>query len=90
MWVRSQDKEKFMDYIGFQLIQGKDPIRLNCRVQVDDSNNTAIMGSNNGAIYCLGIYRTKERALKILDDIMVVIRDSVPDYPDAIYIMPEQ
>jgi hypothetical protein len=89
MWVRSQDKETFMDFSGFKLFQGKEQIRLQCRISVNDSLNTAIVGKSD-SLYCLGIYETKERALEILDDIMIIIRDTIPDYPDSIYIMSKE
>ena len=74
MWVRSQNKETFMDFNGFTLYEGKEQIRLQCRISVDNKENTAIIGKNDGA-YCLGIYKTRERALEILNDIQIRIRD---------------
>ena len=75
MWIRSQDKEILMDSNGFTLYTGIEQIKLQCRRIVNDNLNTAIMGKNSGAWYYLGTYKTKERALEILNQIQKEIID---------------
>lgn len=57
MWVRSQDKTILMDVKEFKLESGK---------------NNFIVGFN-GCFKDLGIYSTKEKALKVLDMIQKFI-----------------
>ena len=75
MWIRSQDEETLMDSNGFTLYEGIEQIKLQCRRIVNDNLNTAIMGKNSGAWYYLGTYKTKERALEVLNDIQKEIID---------------
>ena len=93
MWIRSQDKEIFMDFSGFLLFEGINSINKNWKIQVQDDNNTIIAGTNNSRLCDLGIYKTKERALEILNDIQKEIANCLPankDQYNIVFEMPKE
>lgn len=57
LWIRSQDKEMLVNSNGFQLQQ-----------HYEDSPCQIFAVWNNNYM-CVGAYKTKERALEILDEI---------------------
>ena len=68
MWVRSQNKELLVDVDNFNVIQ-------------DDYYYTYAINSGveDNAYYELGEYKTKERALEVLDEIQKAIEDLPTD-----------
>lgn len=66
MWIRSQNKELLVDVDNFNVIQ-------------DDYYYTYAINSGveDNAYYELGEYKTKERALEILDEIQGKIEKSL-------------
>ena len=65
MWIRSQNKELLVDVDNFNVIQ-------------DDYYYTYAINSGveDNAYYELGEYKTKERALEVLDEIQKAIEQS--------------
>ena len=57
MWVRTQDRERFIDCNKFELLD----------------NEIIFSNSFNDFIYHLGTYATKERCLEVLDEIQAHI-----------------
>jgi len=82
MWVRSQDKETLIDCSGFMLFTGISQIESNCMINCRDNLNSAIMGKSGNALYYLGIYPTKERALEELYYIEQSVVNFLPMNPD--------
>lgn len=81
MLIRSQDKEKLLDFTG-------------CTAMVNIENEVIIWGNNYPAdepVTCVGLYQTKERAIEILDMIASAYgrNQSGNTYSDAVFYMPE-
>ena len=72
MWVRSQDKERLVDLRVFEV--DKECNSYTIKGYSDDWANT-----NNFHIV-LGWYSTKEKALKVLDEIQFKIDDNYGDF----------
>lgn len=54
LWIRSQDRTKLANIVG---------------LEIQDSDTFRIYGTDSKEYYLLGKYLTRERALKILDEI---------------------
>jgi len=67
MWVRSQDRETLAQVDYFDLSEDADG-----KIEI-------VVFSKNGLIDTMGIYKTKERALEVLDEIQetIIRTDSV-------------
>lgn len=77
LWVRSQDKELLM----------KSPeLRYNQK-----GNNHSILAYNSLGVYrILGTYKTKERAIEVLDEIKDLLQNAYVENANRIvYQMPE-
>ena len=61
MWVRSQDRETLAQVDFFDLSEDADG-----KIEI-------VVFSKNGLIDTMGIYKTKERALEVLDEIQVYV-----------------
>lgn len=62
LWIRSQNKKKLCKATSFEL----------------DNDETAIFANNyDGDYVCAGKYKTKERALEILDEIQEIIKPTI-------------
>ena len=60
LWIRSQDKEQLRKIVDLKYQKGT----------IDDDNIEAILGTTQYDEWeVLGIYKTKERALEVLDEI---------------------
>lgn len=68
MWVRSQEKDRLIKCEHFGFHQ--------------ESKNCNIIWGNESCLW-LGVYSTKEKALKVLDMI-----ESFIDYGDTLFAMP--
>ena len=72
LWVRSQDKERLVKVDKIELYENKDKTD-------DEYKKCAIYEyTDNERQYLLGIYKSKERALEVLDEIQK--RIEVPKY----------
>ena len=88
LWIRSQDKELLVNSKGFELQQHYE--NSPCQIFAVWNNN----------YMCVGTYKTKERALEILDEIQnmlnsVVIKQtsnslSINSKEIVVYEMPEK
>lgn len=63
LWIRSQDKEGLIK-VNMGIMYWKDTDNRNCVVNKDNATG----------ISKLGTYKTKERALEVLDDIQNMLR----------------
>lgn len=86
MYIRTQDREKL--------------IPINNLTIALESEQRMIYSNNNNNYYILGFYKTKDRAIEILDDIQKTLQccfscnvsssSKIPNYKDGIYVMPEE
>ena len=92
MWVRSQDKEFLMKVDN-----------INLGIDVDTNEATRLFTFVGGAVtsFTLGTYKSKERALEVLDEIQRLIEDlkymeyaidknKFCGYRSNVYQMPEE
>lgn len=74
LWIRSQNKEKLLKISGVQYqngkLQGNQTIPANILIGFYSSYDNEILGE----------YKTKERALEVLDEIQNKIEDIQEDY----------
>lgn len=77
LWIRSQDKEKLMliDYVKY------------IGYFYDEEEQEHCIGTY---MFVLGTYKTKERALEVLDEIQKYILLPNPDGSAYVYQMPEK
>ena len=84
MWVRSQDKEFLMKVDNINLGIGVDTKKPNKLFTFVDGVTTS---------FTLGTYKSKERALEVLDEIQKLLialpRTEIP-FNDIVYQMPEE
>lgn len=84
MWVRSQDKEFLMKVDN-----------INLGLDVDTNEVTRLFTFVGGAVtsFTLGTYKSKERALEVLDEIQKLLiampRTEIP-FNYIVYQMPEE
>lgn len=73
LWIRSQDKEVLTRVVDIW----------------KDADKNEIWSQSSFAIKnCLGIYKTKERALEVLDEIQAYLMSDTPQ--TNVYTMPEK
>ena len=65
MWVRSQDKENLLN----------NPLRIYIKKSNKNISDFEIKGTTYDECICLGVYKSKERALEVLDEIQRLIED---------------
>ena len=84
IWVRSQDKEFLMKV---------DNINLGIRVDTKEPNRLFTFVDGVTTSFILGKYKSKERALEVLDEIQKLLialpRTEIP-FNDIVYQMPEE
>lgn len=80
LWVRSQDKMKLVKVN--QLEYDFTEIR-------DEERHKIITFLNNGC-FILGTYKTKERALEVLDEIQIEIDNYIGTMAQSVYEMPKE
>lgn len=85
LWVRSQDREKLLKINGIQY--------QNCKLVENETIETNILigfySSYENEI--LGEYKTKERALEVLDEIQDLLQNAYTGKSNIIlYLMPEE
>ena len=82
LWIRSQDKEKLLKISGIQY--------QNCKLVENETVEANILigfySSYENEI--LGEYKTKERALEVLDEIQAYLMSDSPK--SNVYHMPEK
>ena len=93
MYIRTQDREKLIPINNLT-------IALESEQRMIYSNNIVAYSNNNNNYYILGFYKTKDRAIEILDDIQKTLQccfscnvsssSKIPNYKDGIYVMPEE
>ena len=70
LWIRSQDKERLVKVDKIELYENKDNTD-------DEYKKCAIYEyTDNERQYLLGIYKTKERALEVLDEIQDILKNN--------------
>lgn len=73
LWIRSQDKEVLTRVVD---------------IWKDADKNEIWSKSSFATKNCLGIYKTKERALEVLDEIQTILETRT--VPQMVYEMPEK
>lgn len=84
LWIRSQDREKLLKVNGLQYQNCK----LEENVCVEANIILGLYGSCDSEI--IGEYKTKERALEVLDEIQIEISNYVGTMAEIVYEMPKE
>ncbi len=83
MWVRSQDKENLLN----------NPLRIYIKKSNKNISDFEIKGTTYDECICLGVYKSKERALEVLDEIQKLLiampRTEIP-FNYIVYQMPKE
>ena len=84
MWIRSQDKTVLVKVFDF---------RVDCCIGLDGEYYIQGNLDSNYDSYILGTYKSKERAIEVLDEIQKLLialpRTEIP-FNDIVYQMPEE
>ena len=84
MWIRSQDKTVLVKVFDF---------RVDCCIGLDGENYIQGNLDSNYDSYILGTYKSKERAIEVLDEIQKLLialpRTEIP-FNDIVYQMPKE
>lgn len=84
LWVRSQDKESLVIISNIQYILRKE---IDCGI----STEYHYIGTYYDNLKILGTYKTKERALEVLDEIQDLLQNAyVGSVNRIVYQMPEK
>lgn len=106
MYIRTQDRENLIpiDNLVVTLKSEHKMAYFDDRPPMIKCSNIRIVAhpkeNYNNNDYILGLYQTKDRAMKILDEIQKILQfcfscnisssSEIPNYKDGIYIMPEE
>lgn len=84
LWVRSQDKESLVKISNIQYILRKE---IDCGI----STEYHYIGTYYDNLKILGTYKTKERALEVLDEIQDLLQNAyVGSVNRIVYQMPDK
>mgnify|MGYP007097325421 CR=1 FL=1 len=81
LWIRTQDKEA-LKKVNMGVMYWKDIDDRNCIVNIDNATGYSIVGA----------YKTKERALEVLDEIHKLVEDllNYDNLEYKVYSMPKE
>lgn len=87
LWIRSQDKEDLIKVDNLGLAYRE---KYNFMDKIGDIDNYCICQFIDDYHIKLGTYKTKERAIEVLDEIETEIQNYVGTKNEIVYQMPEE